>query len=101
MICCFVQVYETDEEHRSTITQLKERLVVLEAEAGRHQEVLDSTTAHNKQQIEKLYQDKALLEVTSFSTLSVFAGSYRGNSFMYWGSQKKGRFTIISCWPIS
>ena len=66
MICCFVQVYETDEEHRSTITQLKERLVVLEAEAGRHQEVLDSTTAHNKQQIEKLYQDKALLEVISF-----------------------------------
>ena len=39
---------------------------MLEAEAGRHQEVLDSTTAHNKQQIEKLYQDKALLEVTSF-----------------------------------
>ena len=86
LLCCFSQVYETDEEHRSTITQLKERLVVLEAEAGRHQEVLDSTTAHNKQQIEKLYQDKALLEVTNFSTLSMFAGSFSGSFSFIEGS---------------
>ena len=62
-----LQVYETDEEHRSTITQLRERLVVLEAEASRHQEVLDSTTIHNRQQIDKLHQDKAMLEVSTVS----------------------------------
>lgn len=58
-----MKVHESDEEHRSTITHLRDRLAVLEKEAALHQQTLDSTTQHNKHHIDKLHQDKAMLEV--------------------------------------
>ena len=46
------------------MTDLQDRLSVLEREASQHQEVLQSTAVTNKVQISKLQEEKAMLEVS-------------------------------------
>ena len=46
------------------MTDLQDRLAVLEREASQHQEVLQSTAVTNKAQISKLQEEKAMLEVS-------------------------------------
>ncbi len=70
-----LQVHEADETHRGTIESLRSRLQRLEADAARHQEALDSTSVSNKQQIDKLHQEKALLEVRWEGVLSRWSRS--------------------------
>ncbi len=57
------QVSEADEVHRTRIASLNQQLTRLEAEASQHQTVLDATVLQNKQELVKLQQDKAMLEV--------------------------------------
>ena len=58
-----IQVYEADQEHRTRVMELQDRLTVLEAEASKHQDVLNATVSQHKMQITRLTEDKAMLEV--------------------------------------
>jgi histidinol phosphatase-like PHP family hydrolase len=63
---CFVlQVFESDQVHRQIVMELHDKLTVLEHEASRHQQILDSTSQKNKGLIDKLQEDKAMLEVST------------------------------------
>lgn len=57
------QVYEADQEHRTEVLQLQERLSVLEREASQHETLMSSVLKENRDQITKLQEDKAVLEV--------------------------------------
>lgn len=57
------QVYEADQEHRTEVLQLQERLSVLEREASQHETLMSSVLKENRDQITKLQEDKAVLEI--------------------------------------
>ncbi|XP_064622377.1 protein phosphatase 1 regulatory subunit 21-like [Lineus longissimus] len=57
------QVFESDQEHRQAVMDLRDKLDVLEREASQHQRILDTTTQKNKALVDKLQEDKAMLEV--------------------------------------
>lgn len=57
------QVYEADQEHRNEVMQLLERLAVLESEASQHEALMNSVIKENREQINKLQEEKALLEI--------------------------------------
>ena len=59
-----LQVFEANEAHRTNVAYLKEELARLKTEASQHQNILDTTTLQNKQELVKLHQDKAMLEVS-------------------------------------
>lgn len=56
-------MYEADQEHRKEVLQLQERLSVLEREASQHEALMSSVLKENRDQITKLQEDKAVLEV--------------------------------------
>ncbi|MBN3298452.1 PPR21 phosphatase, partial [Amia calva] len=60
-----IQFFEADEQHRRQEAQLKERLEVLERDAGQHQAVVDGLTHKYMETIERLQNDRAKLEVKS------------------------------------
>ncbi|CAH1793023.1 unnamed protein product [Owenia fusiformis] len=57
------QVYEAEQKHSQTVFQLQDRLDVLEREKNQHEQILNNAVSKNKNQIEKLQNEKALLEV--------------------------------------
>jgi len=57
------KVHEADREYQQTVTSLQERLNTLEVEASQHQEVLTAAVQNNKGTVEKLQEEKAMLEV--------------------------------------
>ncbi|XP_078589546.1 protein phosphatase 1 regulatory subunit 21-like [Branchiostoma floridae x Branchiostoma japonicum] len=58
-----MQVHQETEEHRQVVASLQVRLEQLEKEAGQHQSVLDSIHLNHKALVDKLQQEKAMLEV--------------------------------------
>ncbi|XP_059422874.1 protein phosphatase 1 regulatory subunit 21 isoform X2 [Carassius carassius] len=58
-----IQFYEADEQYRLQEAQLKARLDQLEKESEQHQAVVDALNRKYTDAIEKLQNDKALLEV--------------------------------------
>ena len=67
-----IQVYEADQEHRTRVMELQDRLTVLEAEASKHQDVLNATVSQHKMQITRLTEDKAMLEVNPPTVFVLF-----------------------------
>ncbi|NXW31446.1 PPR21 phosphatase, partial [Phaetusa simplex] len=59
--------FEADEQHKRLEAELRTRLEVLETDAAQHQAVVDSLTRKYTDTIEKLQNDKAKLEVRTFS----------------------------------
>ena len=63
------QVYENEELHRTAVSELEEKLMRLEEEAGRHQQVLDHTNKHSQQLLAELQEDKLRLQVNTVKQL--------------------------------
>lgn len=71
-------MYEADQEHRNEVMQLLERLAVLESEASQHEALMNSVIKENREQINKLQEEKALLEVISNKQLWLYIFSAVG-----------------------
>ncbi|KAK2153779.1 hypothetical protein LSH36_286g01011 [Paralvinella palmiformis] len=56
------QVHEASLQYEQTVGQLQEKLMLLEAEMSHHQEALTTATETSRSQINKLQEDKAVLE---------------------------------------
>lgn len=57
------QVFESENEHRQVVNDLRERLMRMEEESGRHQQVIDNITHENSEAAHKLVEAKAMLQV--------------------------------------
>lgn len=60
------QVYETTIQHEQVTTSLKDRLAVLEAEAKQHAGVVAALNSQHKEKLDKLQEEKAMIEVIIF-----------------------------------
>ncbi|XP_052823648.1 protein phosphatase 1 regulatory subunit 21 [Octopus bimaculoides] len=58
-----LQVFETQQEYDSQLHKLQEQLSKYEKESSQHHEVLSLTVQKGKSEVEKLQQDKAMMEV--------------------------------------
>ncbi|XP_013411783.1 protein phosphatase 1 regulatory subunit 21 [Lingula anatina] len=57
------QVYNSDLEYKQKVADLQDRLTMLEQESAQHQQVLQTTQQNSKVQLEKLQNEKAMLEI--------------------------------------
>ncbi|KAL5009078.1 hypothetical protein ScPMuIL_014659 [Solemya velum] len=73
------QVYESGLEYETKMQELRHRLSKYEQESSQHQQVLSVTMQKNKSQIEKLQEEKAMLEV-KLQTLESDVKNYRGRA---------------------
>ena len=48
--------------------ELQDRLILLESAASQHQQILDATVQESQTQVQKLQEEKALIEVRGDST---------------------------------
>ena len=72
MCCLCVQVYDSDQDHRAEMTRLQDQLAVLQAEAAKHETVLNTAVSANREKVNKLQEDKAMLEVYLFDHANLF-----------------------------
>jgi hypothetical protein len=57
-------VYESEQEHRAELAHLNDQLAVLKSEAAQHESVLSSLKAASTDRINRLQEDKTMLEVS-------------------------------------
>ncbi|XP_074653061.1 protein phosphatase 1 regulatory subunit 21-like [Tubulanus polymorphus] len=57
------QVYESDQEYKQVVDELRDRQSILERETSTHQEVIRSMVEKHKSTVDKLQEEKAMLEV--------------------------------------
>ena len=60
----FIQVDESNTRYRSRLEELEKLVKDYEGKFSQHQEVLDSTIQKDKVQIDRLQEEKAMLEVS-------------------------------------
>ena len=58
-----LQVNDSEVSYKHTIEDLEERLAHFEKQCNQHEDVLNATVQKNKAQIDKLQEEKAMLEV--------------------------------------
>ena len=58
-----LQVYESTHTHQQAVMQLQDKLMNLEGRASQHQNVLETATKKHLETVERLQQEKAMLEV--------------------------------------
>ena len=56
-------MYESTHTHQQAVMQLQDKLVALEGRASQHQTVLETAAKKHQETIERLQQEKAMLEV--------------------------------------
>ena len=56
-------MYEANIEHEQVTMTLRDRLTTLESDAAKHSQVLALMTAQNKEKVDKLQEEKVMLEV--------------------------------------
>lgn len=56
-------MYDTNEEYQIKTQELQNKLSRYERETNQHQEILTATVQKNKSHIDKLQEEKAMLEV--------------------------------------
>lgn len=59
------QVHDLELEYKGIISDLQQKLEHYERQCNQHEAVLSSTVQKNKTQIDKLQEDKAMLEVST------------------------------------
>lgn len=57
------QLHEANHQYQGKIQELEHRLNTLERENSQHEEVLNATRLKSKTQVDKLQEEKAMLEV--------------------------------------
>ncbi|XP_033630573.1 protein phosphatase 1 regulatory subunit 21-like [Asterias rubens] len=57
------EVYESTHTHQQAVMQLQDKLMNLEGRASQHQNVLETATKKHLETVERLQQEKAMLEV--------------------------------------
>lgn len=62
------ELYETTQEHRGTILTLQEKLESFERNSTDHQKILDEATGKHKMVVDKLNEERALLEAKLHKT---------------------------------
>ncbi|XP_046575666.1 protein phosphatase 1 regulatory subunit 21-like [Haliotis rubra] len=73
------QLHEADHQYQGTIQELEDRLKRLERENSQHEEVLNATRQKSKTQVDKLQEEKAMLEV-KLQTLETEIKEFRGRA---------------------
>lgn len=60
----FLQLHEASQQHEMVVNKLQDKLEVLEREAGSHNRVLEETNARYDRIVERLQEDRAMMEVS-------------------------------------